>query len=79
MHFRLVFLKLRFTTVRQVVHGGFRRKSIGKIVSYSERMKNTPTRLPNLPLLAHVQQKVGELVLPTTSCPSIIILEHALN
>jgi hypothetical protein len=33
----------------------------------------------NLPLLFDLQQKVGELVLSMTSCPTIIILENALN
>jgi hypothetical protein len=32
-----------------------------------------------LPLLVDLQQKVGELVLYITSCPSVIILENALN
>jgi hypothetical protein len=32
-----------------------------------------------LPLLVDLQQKVGELVLSVTSCPTIIILENAYN
>jgi hypothetical protein len=32
-----------------------------------------------LPLLVDLQQKVGELVISITSCPSIIILENTLN
>jgi hypothetical protein len=32
-----------------------------------------------LPLLVGLQHKVGELVLPITSCPTIIILENTLN
>jgi hypothetical protein len=32
-----------------------------------------------LPLLVDFEQKVGELVFSTASCPSIIILENALN
>jgi len=32
-----------------------------------------------VPLLVDLQQKVGELVLSITSCPSIIILENTLN
>jgi hypothetical protein len=32
-----------------------------------------------LPLLVDLQQKVSELVLSTTSCPSMIILENTLN
>jgi hypothetical protein len=32
-----------------------------------------------LPLLVDLQQKAGELVISVTSCPSIIILENALN
>jgi hypothetical protein len=31
-----------------------------------------------LPLLVDLQQKVGELVLSMTSCPTIIVLENAL-
>jgi hypothetical protein len=32
-----------------------------------------------LPLLVELQQKLGELVLSITSCPSIIILENTLH
>jgi hypothetical protein len=32
-----------------------------------------------LPLLVDPQQKVGELILSITSCPTIIILENSLN
>jgi hypothetical protein len=32
-----------------------------------------------LPLLVDLQQKIGELDLSITSCPTIIILENALN
>jgi hypothetical protein len=32
-----------------------------------------------LRLLVDLEQKVGELVLATTSCPTIITLENALN
>jgi hypothetical protein len=32
-----------------------------------------------LPFLADLQQRIGELVVSVTSCPSIIILENALN
>jgi diacylglycerol kinase len=32
-----------------------------------------------LPLLVYLEQKVGELVLSTTSCTSVIILENILN
>jgi hypothetical protein len=32
-----------------------------------------------LPSLVYRQQKVGELVLSKTFCPSIIILENTLN
>jgi hypothetical protein len=35
--------------------------------------------LLKLPLLAEFQQKVGESLLCTISCPSIIILESTLN
>jgi hypothetical protein len=81
--------------------GGFRRKSIVKLVSDTERMKNTPTHIYiciyiyiyiyiythththisvlKLPLLVDVQQKVGELVISVTSCPSFTILENTLN
>jgi hypothetical protein len=33
----------------------------------------------NLPLLVDLQHRVGELILPTTLYPSIIILENTLN
>jgi hypothetical protein len=32
-----------------------------------------------LPLLVEIQQKVCELVLPITYCPTITILENTLN
>jgi hypothetical protein len=32
-----------------------------------------------LPLFVDLQQKIGELVLSTISCPTIIILENTLN
>jgi hypothetical protein len=35
--------------------------------------------LLKLPLLVDFQQKVGELVLSITSCPTIIILQNTLN
>jgi hypothetical protein len=40
-------------------------------------MKNTPIQVcAKTVLLVDLQQKVGELVPSTTSCPSIIILEN---
>jgi hypothetical protein len=43
-------------------------------------MKNTLTHVcAKLPLLVDLQQEEGELVLPITYCPTIIILENALN
>jgi hypothetical protein len=61
--------------------GGFGGKSIAKIVSETERMKNTPihTSVLKLPLLADLQQKVGESVLATSSLTAIIILDNASN
>jgi hypothetical protein len=45
-------------------------KSIAKIVSDTERMKNTPIHVcTKLPLLVDHQQEVGELVLSVTTCP----------
>jgi hypothetical protein len=32
-----------------------------------------------LPLFAELQQKIGELFLSITSCPTIIVLDNALN
>jgi hypothetical protein len=59
--------------------GGFGRKRIVKIVSDTERMKNTPILVcAKLPLLVDLQQHVGELLLSISSCPSIIILENIL-
>jgi hypothetical protein len=40
-------------------------------------MKNTPTQV--CAKTADLQDKVGTLVLSTTSCPSVIALETALN
>jgi hypothetical protein len=60
--------------------GGFVRKSITKIVSDSERMRNTPIYVcAKLPFLVDIQQNVGELVLSIISCSSKIILENTLN
>jgi hypothetical protein len=45
-------------------------------------MKNTLSLykcVPKLPLVVGLQQKVGELVLSETSCPSMIILENTLK
>jgi hypothetical protein len=54
-------------------------KSIAKLVSDIKRIKNTLIHsVLKLPLLLD-QQKVGELILSITSCPSIIILENTLN
>jgi hypothetical protein len=41
--------------------------------------KYTHTCVLKRPLLADLQQKVGELVLSITSCPSIITLENTLH
>jgi hypothetical protein len=60
--------------------GSFGRKSIEKIVPDTERMKNTPTHIcAKTALLFDLQQKVGESVHSINSCPTIIILENALN
>jgi hypothetical protein len=43
-------------------------------------MKNTPVRIcAKTALLVDLQQKVGELVPSIAYCPTIIILESALN
>jgi hypothetical protein len=57
--------------------GDFGRESKAKIVSDTERMKNTPIRVCDK--TTFVQQKVGALILSITSCLSIIILENSLN
>jgi hypothetical protein len=70
-----VFLKVWSAAVLQVVRGGFKRTKIAKIVSDTERVKNTPyISLLRLSFLVDLQQKVGELVLSTSSWPSMIIL-----
>jgi hypothetical protein len=60
---------------------GFERKSVEKIVSGTERMKNTHTctSVLNLPLLVDLQHKVGALALSVSYCSTIIILENILN
>jgi hypothetical protein len=56
------------------------RKGIAKIVSDTERMKNTPLHVcAKTALLVDLQHKVGELVLSTTSCPSVITLEQPFS
>jgi hypothetical protein len=63
-----------------VVHGGFRRKITAKIVSDTEGMEDNPYMpVLKLILMVDLQQKVGELVLSITSCPTIISLENTLN
>jgi hypothetical protein len=43
-------------------------------------MKNTPTHVcAKTAFIGWRSQKVGKLVISVTSCPSIIILENALN
>jgi hypothetical protein len=37
------------------------------------------TCLIKLPLFAELQQKIGELFLSITSCPTIIVLDNVLN
>jgi hypothetical protein len=50
-------------------------ESTAIIVSDTERMNNTPTHVVlKLPLSADLQQKVGELLISITYCPSVIIL-----
>jgi hypothetical protein len=50
-----------------VVRGGFEKKGVAKIVSDTERMKNTPTHVSaKSTLLVDHQQKEGELVLSLT-------------
>jgi hypothetical protein len=53
------------------LHYSFRKEGRLKIHAYTSVLK--------LPLLIDLQQKVRELVLSITSCPTIISLEHALN
>jgi hypothetical protein len=61
--------------------GGFGRKIIAKIASYTERIKKIHTNIVvlKLPLLARLQQNIGEIGHSIASCPSIIILEKTLN
>jgi hypothetical protein len=60
--------------------GGFGRKSTAKLYQILKECKTHPyMSVLKLPLLVDFQQKVSELVLSTTSCPSIIILENDLN
>jgi hypothetical protein len=57
----------------------FKKKALQKLYQ-TQRIKIHPNlSVLKLPLLLDLQQKVCELVLSITSCPSIIILENTLN
>jgi hypothetical protein len=45
----------------------------------NEREIHTYMAVLKLPLLVDLQQKIAQLVLSVTSCPTIIILENTLN
>jgi hypothetical protein len=49
------------------------------IYSYIHTYIHIHISVLKLPLLVDVQQKVGELVISVTSCPSFTILEKTLN
>jgi hypothetical protein len=58
----------------------FVRKGIAKIVSDTERIKTTPIHVcAEAEFLVDLQQKIGELVLSITSCPSAIVSVNTLN
>jgi hypothetical protein len=60
--------------------GDYGRNIISKFVSHTKEIKNTHIYVcVKLPLLVDLQQKLGPLVFPVTSCPTIIILNHTLN
>jgi hypothetical protein len=75
MFYKLWSADLRWSpTVRQAAPGGFGGKRIVKIVSDTERKRNTPTHVcAKLPLLVDHQQKVGELVLSINSYPQSLL------
>jgi hypothetical protein len=79
-----VFIKL-WSTDSPVARGGFARKRIKKIstenfVSDTKRMRNTPIHVcVKTAFLVDLQQKVGEFVLYTMSCPSNNISYNSLN
>jgi hypothetical protein len=80
----LVFLKLWLTAVRQVVRDGAQAVSKDEALQKWNQTLNEWKIRPymsvlKLPLLGNLQQKVSELVLSMTSCPSVIILENILN
>jgi hypothetical protein len=55
-------------------------KALQKFVSNTSQMKTqTYISVLKLPLLVDLQQKVGQLVISITSCPSIIMLEKTLD
>jgi hypothetical protein len=66
-----------------VVRGGQQAVSIEKALQKLYdilRMKNKPIQVcVKQPSLVCLQQKVGELILSTASCSTIIILDNALN
>jgi hypothetical protein len=60
--------------------GGFGRKALQKLYQTLKELKIYPhMSVLKLPLLVGLQQEIDELVLPITSCSTIIILENALN
>jgi hypothetical protein len=66
-----------------VVSGGPQAVSEEKVLRKlddTERMKNTPIYgCAKTAFVVDLQQNVGGLVLSITSCPTVIILENALN
>jgi hypothetical protein len=66
-----------------VVHGGSQavseEKALQKYQTPNEWKIHTYMSVVKLPLFVDLPQKVGELVHPITSSPSIIILENTLN
>jgi hypothetical protein len=76
--FRTVFIKL-WAADRRWSAAGSKGTFIAKIVSDSLRAKNASTFVWWNCLLVDLEQKVGELVLSTTSCPANIILKNAWN
>jgi hypothetical protein len=73
-----VFLKLWSKAVRQVIRGGPQAVSEAKVLQNLYQTLNELKIRPHmfvlkLALLVDLQQKLGELVLSTSSCSSIII------
>jgi hypothetical protein len=76
---RPVFIKLWSAESRWSA-GGFGRNALQKLYQTLNKWKIEPYKsVLKLPLLADLQQKVGELVISIIYCPAFAVLENVLN